>query len=332
MTTSPEHPSRPNDELQRQAWDWLRLLNAGAVRPQDAEGFKSWLLASPAHKEAFNAARLRWGVFRPVAAELLRTNPQAAEFHARTLRGPASGGRRALLGAAAAGAAAAGVAVLYPPAGLWPAPREWGAEFRTATGEQRAVVLADRVRVTLNTRTSIRRRTTQGQTTGIELLAGEAAIDLPAGTEPPFTVAAGAGRSEAGAGRFEVRHLDGKVCVTCIEGELSVEHPAGAHRLRAGQQTVYDAESLSGVAAVEPGRVSAWRQGRLVFERARLGDVLDEINRYRPGRVVLLNAEARGQTVSGTFFIASLDQTLSQLQHTFGLRARPLPGGLLILS
>jgi transmembrane sensor len=334
MTMPIDDRTRPSDELQQQAWVWLRLLNGGDVKPQDADAFKSWLQASDAHKAAFNAARLRWDVLKPVAGELLHADRSAAEVHERTQRRASRPifGRRAFLGTAVGAAAVAGVAVIYPPARLWPSPNEWGADVRTATGEQRSVRLAERAQVTLNTQTSIRRRMTDKQVTGIDLLAGEAAIDLSAGGIRSFTVMAGAGRSLAKFGHFEVRNLNGKVCVTCIDGELRVEHPAGVRQLVALQQTVYDADSLSDIAGIEAARVSAWRRGELVFEQARLIDVIDEINRYRRGRVLLMNNAVRNKPVSGEFFIATLDQTLSQLQHTFDLNARSLPGGLLLLT
>jgi len=70
----------------------------------------------------------------------------------------------------------------------------------------------------------------------------------------------------------------------------------------------------------------------LVFKQTRLADALEEINRYRSGRVVLLKDAARDKPVSGRFAIASLDLALWQLQEAFELRARSLPGGLLVLS
>ena len=324
------------DAPRQQAWGWLRLFHSGAVMPQDAERFKRWLADHPAHAAAFREAKAQWAELGPASAKLLRTHAEAAAFHARHQRRPVLP-RRAFLGtamSAVAVAGVAGVAVLHPPAGLWPSPAEWGADYRTATGEQLVVRLSDRVRVTLNTQTRIRRQATDGATTGIDLLAGEAAIDLPAGGRdgPPFGVVAGAGRSLCDAGRFEVRYLNAKVCVTCIEGAVRVEHAAGTRELRAHQQAVYDGTSLSGVALVGGAQLPAWRKGELVFTQTRLADVLEEINRYRPGRVLLMNAGARNRPVTGSFYIASLDLALAQLQHAFDLQARSLPGGVIVLS
>lgn len=323
------------DTTRHEAWEWLRLLHSGAVKPQDAQRFKHWLAHSPAHAAVFKEARAQWAVLGQASAGVLRTNADAAAFHARHRPRPVLA-RRAFLGAAAGAAAmagVAGVAVFHPSAGLWPAPAGSGADYRTATGEQLEVGLTERVQVTLNTQTRIRRRTVDGRTTGVDLLEGEAAFDLSSASGArPFGVVAGVGRSLAESGRFEVRYLDAKVCVTCIEGAVRVEHPAGARELRARQQTVYDGTSVSSVALVGAANLSAWRKGELVFTQARLSDVLDEINRYRRGRVVLMNTAARSRLVTGSFYIASLDLALVQLQHAFDLDARSLPGGLTVLS
>ena len=146
------------------------------------------------------------------------------------------------------------------------------------------------------------------------------------------TVLAGSGRSRAHNGRFDVRNLDGKVCVTCVAGAVTVEHPGGTRGLMAGQQVQYEADAIGNTAAVSLEAATAWRSGKLVFDHARLSEVIDEINRYRNGRVLLMNEAAGERPVSGRFEIASLDLALLQLQESFELKARSLPAGLLILS
>ncbi|WP_447778211.1 FecR family protein [Variovorax boronicumulans] len=320
----------PDDVLQEEARIWLRRLTSGKVTQWDAQAFKRWQGVSPAHQSAFEEAKRQWQHMGPVIGDLLRIDPKAASFHERTLRG-ASLGRRAFLGAAVSTAAVAAVAVAYPPLGMWPSPGEWAADYRTATGEQRVLTLSDRVSVTLNTQTSARRQTAGEDTTGLDLISGEAAIDLQ-GTGRTFSVVAGVGRSVAESGRFEVRYLDDRICVTCIEGGVLVVHPNGRRLLQAHQQTIYDARSVSGVAGVEATTLSAWRRGELLFKQAPLAQVLKEINRYRPGRVVLMNSSVRDSAVSGRFAIADLDSALLQIQHSFDLSARSLPGSVLVLS
>jgi transmembrane sensor len=323
--------------LQAEAFIWLGRLADGQVTRPELQAFKRWQRASPAHEAAFEDAKRQWKSMKPAMTELLHANPALATRHEALIggRGGLHPGRRAFLRTAAGAAVVAGVAgvaIVRPPLGLWPSQSEWSADYRTATGEQRAIALADRVSLTLNTQTSVRRQTAPGgETTGIDLIAGEAAVDLPDQARS-FSVTAGAGRSLSDAGRFEVRYLDERVCVTCVKGTVRVEHAAGVRVLQASQQTVYDGRSISGIAAVDAADVAAWRKGVLVFNQTPLAQVVGEINRYRPGRVVLLASSGRERPVVGRFPIAVLDEALLQIQHAFDLHARSLPGGVLILS
>ncbi|AJE97009.1 FecR family protein [Pandoraea apista] len=332
-------PMDRDDALLKEARIWLARLAGGDVRQADLHAFRRWQSTSAAHAEAFDDAKRQWHAMRPAIGEWLRTDADAAAHHRRLVRGDRQGagagsvhaGRRALLGAGLSAAAVAGVAAVYPPFGLWPSAATWMADYRTATGEQRDIVLAGHVNVALNTQTSVRRQASDGVADGLRLLAGELAVDLASAREP-FAVAAGAGRSIADSGRFEVRYLDGRVCVSCLEGSVRVQHPAGERRLAAREQTIYRDDAIGGVMSVEPAAVSAWRRGELVFRQTPLVKVIEEINRYRPGRVVLLADSRRQDPVSGRFSIAILNEALLQIERSFGLTSRALPGGVLILS
>ena len=300
---------------------WQLSLDSGDGSAVEQEEFAKWLASNEEHARAWRQLGMldqRFSVASgPARAALL----QSREGIRRRVRKLGSGLASVVL--------VCGLALFvgqrYVPLNYWLADQ------RTATGEQRTLALSAGVDVTLNTRTSVRRQTDGGKLVGLELITGEAAIDST-GAGRAFAVVAGVGRSLLESGRFEVRHLNGKVCVTCIEGSVRMEHPAGALQLHARQQIVYGARSVGGIASIDPKTVSAWRQGILVFNQTRLDDALDEINRYRPGRVVLLNDAVRSKPVSGRFATASLDLALWQLQESFQLRARALPAGLLVLS
>ncbi|ALS61377.2 FecR family protein [Pandoraea norimbergensis] len=331
-SSGPADPGRSRDDVLRQeARVWLALLAGGDVRQVDLHAFRRWQGASVAHAAAFDEVKRQWHAMRPAIGELLRKDPAVAARHRRLIGGDVAAGRRAFLVAGASVAAVAGVAAVYPPLGLWPALATWGADYRTATGEQRDVALAGRVNVVLNTQTSVRQQASADGARGLKLITGELAVDMSAARDP-FVVVAGAGRSVATAGRFEVRNLDGRVCVSCLEGTVRVMHPAGERRLIAREQTVYRDDAIGGVAGIEPAAVSAWRRGELVFRETPLVKVVEEINRYRPGRVVLMADSRRNSPVSGRFAIAILDEALLQIERSFGLNSRSLPGGLLILS
>ncbi|SAI42673.1 transmembrane sensor [Bordetella ansorpii] len=329
MASYSDHEDAVSAEaLERQALAWLRRLTSNEATAAELREFEQWVAASPAHRAAYRRAKAVWDAFKPSAGRVARAHPGIVANYEGAQRSRRRT-RRAVLGLGAAAAASAGVAVLHPPLGLWPSLAEWGADYRTDAGEQRTLALAEGVDVTLNTRTSVRRQTAGGQLVGLNLLSGETAIDLAGGHR--FTVRAGAGSSVAEASRLEVRYLYDKVCVTCLEGAVAVEHSAATRQLAAGEQTVYDDQAIGGVARIDPKVVSAWRRGLLIFDQTRLDEAIAEINRYRPGRVVLANDALRSQRVSGNFQISAPDQAIAQLQYMFHLRARSL-GGVLILS
>ncbi|AOY90769.1 hypothetical protein BKK79_02260 [Cupriavidus sp. USMAA2-4] len=321
---------RELDTVELQALAWVRHMAAGAMTPADGAALRHWCQADPAHRAAFVLARQRWQQLGEAARLAAARNPASLHL-AKPARAP-DWRRRALLGGAMSlGAAAATAAVIHPPLGLWPSVGEMRADYRTATGERRLLALADDVTVEMNTRTSIAVRTEAGRVQGIDLIAGEAAVDT---IDAPraFAVVAGAGRASALSARFEVKCTAAGVRVTCIDGTVQVAHTAGTVTLAGRQQLSYDQDTLGPLVRLDAIPPSGWRDGYLRFADTPLREVVDEINRYRPGRVVLLNQRIAERHVTGRFQIHSLDKAIVQIQRSLGLEARTLPGGIVLLG
>ncbi len=327
LTTPPELLA----DVRKDAQAWVRKLQSGRLTDWEAGAFQRWLQATPLRQTAFQEAARQWRQLGAAGAELLRRDAAVARQHRDTLRVQDRPARRAFFGFAVGGAGAAAVAA-YAPLDLWPSWRLWDADERTAAGEVREWRMDGQVQVALNTRTSVRRL---GQDPawvgGLELMQGEAAIEVP-GTQRPFRLLAGVGRVSSRASSFEVRYLNDVICVTCWSGELRVDHPAGERTLGVAQQLRYNRHTVSSIVAVAAQDGSPWRRGELVFQQTPLPVVIEEINRYRPGRVVLAADALRRKTVTARIKVADLDTALLQIQHSFHLRATALPPHILILS
>lgn len=63
-----------------------------------------------------------------------------------------------------------------------------------------------------------------------------------------------------------------------------------------------------------------------------LQKVVDEINRYRPGRIIITNSELGRRIVTGSFRQDQLGGFVAQVQQLFGAKAVSLPGGLMLLD
>lgn len=323
-------PSAP-DALQAQAQAWVRKLSSGQARARDARALQKWCTTSDAHAEAFRKAHRQWRELRPAAALSGGNDPELARLRAGLPLSSAGMSRRLFVGGAvAASAAAIGVTLVNPPLDLWPSVRAWQADFSTEVGEQRSLALAPSVTVDMNTRSRIGVRTVEGLLQGIDLFDGEVSVDA-VGTLQPFAVVAEHGRVWTTDGRFEVRRLAQGICVTCLQGVVQVAVGGREIVLRASQQVRYEAQSLGPVVQVDAAALSTWREGILSFKNVALTEVVAEINRYRPGRVLLLARSLGDRPVSGRFRIGELDKAIAQIQRLFRLEMTALPGAVVLL-
>ncbi|MDC7787012.1 FecR domain-containing protein [Rhodoplanes sp. TEM] len=320
MTTTPP------DRLQRAALDLLVRATSGRATLADLRALEAWRAQSPAHAAAYRSALRAWET-AAAAAATAATPADRAMLMAPTR--PVLLGRRALLagGGLAAAAAVVGLAV-RPPLDLWPSLSDLRADFRTGTGEQRSVALAEGVSVEMNTRTSIVRRPADSGL-GIELIAGEA--EIAAAHAVPLTVVAGAGRIVATDAVFNVRRDAARVVVTCLAGGVRVECAGHTAPVTAGRQLAYTEEGSDAAAAVDAATVTAWRRGLLIFHDEPFARIVDEVNRYRPGRIVLLDAELAARRVSARLELGRIDDVIAYAGSVLGAGVRTLPGGVVLL-
>jgi transmembrane sensor len=193
------------------------------------------------------------------------------------------------------------------------------------------VTLGEAMSVDLNTRTSIAVKAQTDNATRIALISGEAAISTGSAS-PPLTVMAGSGRVTANQARFDLRCDAAAVLVTCLEGNLQVECKAIVRPLAARQQVSYGADGVGAVKAIDPEIVTAWQRGELIFEGTPVAEVIAEVNRYRPGRIILMNQDIGRRLLSARLRIAEAEKIVSQIVHIFGAKATDLPGGIVVLT
>ena len=323
--------------VQREAVAWVQKLISGDVTADDRQELNTWRAQSQAHADAFAEAKRVWGEVGP-AGRILRSRGGEFATDLDTLgQRRRIMNRRVVLGSGlAAVAAVAGYAAISPPLGLWPSLSEMRADYRTGTGEQRTVAFASDISIDLNTQTSIAVRPTEKESDQIELIAGEAAFTISTHASRSLVVLAGAGKTVSASARFDVRYMMSSprtpVNVVCFEGKIRIEHGSDARELQPGQQIRYDVDGLGQIATVDPEIASDWQRGIVVFRATPLTEAIEEINRYRPGRIILRSAALGQKQLSGRFRINQMDEVLSRLEQAFNARIQRLPGGIVLLS
>ncbi len=309
------------------AVEWLVHLWSGTATAESRADWQRWRAAHPQHEQAWQHieatnARLRGRTAGMVTAATAVT----------TLAGPASPRRRHALrglGGLAAGGVAAWLGYEQLP---W---RGWGADLRTARGEQRSITLPDGTRIVLNTGSALDVRYTAGLRR-LHLREGEVLITTahdPEAMPRPFVVDTPAGRIRALGTRFTVRHggstgpMDarrGTTEVAVFEGavELSpVQNPGAAVRLHAGQSAHLSARGATAPADAATAEPPAWAEGVLVASDMRLADFVAELRRYRSG-VISLAPEVAHLRLSGVFPLADTDRILHSLAQVLPVEVR----------
>lgn len=329
------------DRLKREAVSWIERLTSGQATEDDAEAFRHWRRQSQGHEAAFIAARRLWGDVGPAGTNLRQRGvalPRVSALQEVAALQPSRRvvNRRWLVGGGAlAAASAATLAIVDPPLGLWPSWRELAADYRTRTGEQRDVALRDDLSLRMNTQTSISIRSLDADAGRLRLIAGELSLAMAPNTSRSFSIVAGDGEVRASGAHFSVRYLpeDAEtVCVTCLDGKVRVNQRAAAAEIGPRQQVSYGRDGLGDIVAIDPDVASAWQQGVVIFRAMPLVQVVEEINRYRPGRVILLDAKLGQSPVSGRFEIAHIGEVLTRIQLAFGVKMRSLPAGIVLLG
>jgi transmembrane sensor len=317
------------DPLLDEAIDWVVRLKTGAPIRADIEALQQWRDLSPAHEQAFRrAARLLRDA--GIAAQELADEQSAVNVTAALqILPPRNMTRRVVLGGAIA-AAAAGYLVVRPPLDLWPSLEELSADYRTGKGEQRKVLVATDVSLQLNTQTSVALRSAQNETQ-IELISGEASVAAKRRSRPLVMLAAN-GRITALEANFDARCLDGIVSVTCVDGVVDVMQGSDTVQLHKAEQVSYSLAGMEASVPVDPEQIEAWKAGLLIFRDKPLASVVNEVNRYRPGKIIITNADLKRRLVNGTFQLDKLENFVAQVQQLFGVRATPLLGGVVLLS
>jgi transmembrane sensor len=329
MVDEPLSASSPLDD---EAYEWVKRFAGPGGRRADVAALKEWMARSAAHAEAFDRVSRTWVSLELVSEKLMARELVYSESLHRAWQGEPvrpTLGRRVLLGGGLA-ASVAGIAVIAvrPPLELWPSLSELTADFRTSAGEQRELMLAGRVLIDLNTRTSL--AVGSAYASEARLVAGEALISSP--PQVAFTLVAGDGRVVASGARFNARIEDRGVCITCMSGDVLVKQGTSTMPLPAGQQLVYSNRGMERPVTIDPATVASWHDGVVLFESTPVTDVITEVNRYRPGKIILTNRELGRRLFDARLRIENIGNVVRQIELAFGAHATELLGGIVLLG
>lgn len=291
---------------------WVVKLDYNQPTPRMRSAFERWLQADPRHALAWQRMDSLKQPFVSVPPKLLRgalDNVDARREHVLRKR------RNAMKLLSLAGLTL-GMGWIVREQTPW---QRLLADASTATGEQKTLHLADGTVIVLNTDSAVS-IDLAGAHRVVMLRRGEILVttgaDAEAPARRPFWVHTPYGHMQALGTRFTVRLDDGRARVSVQEGAVEV-HPAGGgatHVVRPDESR-WLAEDGSAPADLGGFEADGWSDGVIAGRNIRLADLLNELSRYRSGRIICDERVAELQ-VSGLFHIANTDQALQFLAQT----------------
>lgn len=310
-----------HDIADDQAADWAVLL---ADAPDDGEleaRFNGWLQADPSHAQAWARAQHTWQALGQLDAQTrqawpgtngTRSAPDNVTPLAQRQSTPAP--RHYPLKTLAGLAVAACLMLMLLP-GL---SLHLSADYLTGTGEQRVVTLDDGSQLFLAPESAVR-LAYSGQQRQVELLQGKAFFNVTADAGRPFRVISGSTETTVLGTAFSVDREDDGTLVTVEHGRVKVEDSSiGTQQtLTAGQRLALSWGESATLSELPAADVAGWRRGELIARDLTIGQVVEALQPYRSGTIIVTEAFAR-QRVTGLYRLDKPADTLKKLAHAHG--------------
>ncbi|WP_258197146.1 FecR domain-containing protein [Pseudomonas plecoglossicida] len=290
----------------RSAAQWYALLSSGMQQARDQQRWQQWHDADPLHQQAWQQVEEVRQLVAGVPAEVAVTALQQSRQSRRQVL-------RQLLVLAGVGAVGWSGARSDLATSLL-------ATHHTGVGEQRALVLADGSQVLLDSQSALDVRF-DDQRRLLHLHSGRMLVQTAADVRSrPFWVTCAQGQVEALGTCFSVQ-ADKSFCEVAVLDKAVRIHPAQSPqslRLEAGQHVRFDPHQLSEPSPSDASTAS-WRTGNLIAIKRPLGELLEELGRYRHGWL-RCDPSIAALKVSGAFPLVDTDRALAALESGFDLR------------
>lgn len=314
-------------QAEHQAMQWQARLSSDLIDEGQRREFDAWLAESPENVAAWRSVNAFWSDLDKVRLDDIVDSADAAVLlFPLSKRKPKSRFGKTALALAASLLLAVGFGYRHLDYYL--------ADYRTDTGQQQLVILSDGSTVQLNTASAIS-MTFSGEQRLVTLHRGEAYFKVSPDRTRPFIVKTAAGEVQALGTAFDVKLLNqDQASVTVFEHAVQVTTLDGQIKDKLGeaQQVKFTHSDFSQVRTVNLQHAGAWHLQRMVFQDKPLVDVVAELDRYRAGKILILDDEINQLPITGVFDIANTDIALQTIEQSLPVKVKKMTDKLVLLS
>lgn len=346
-----EHDKSRQVEIENEAAAWIVQLYDAKPTAEDLKAFESWLQVSQTHRTVFNRMARTW-IGADSMSELAYPARKPENHRDSDIGLPVFRFTRVLAGGVITGLIAIVVALSHWNHLSVPTEQQTlQAHYETAVGELKNITLPDGTGMRLNT-SSQSMIAYKKDARLVMLLEGEAHFDVQRDAGKPFVVYAGKVAVRAVGTAFSVYVKGDSVDVIVTEGEVKIaslpravdvsveadldllEEAEMVASFVQGQRAVFrdKIELVESMKSQEITRKLSWQDGMLIFDGDSLQDVVDEVSRYTPREIVILDAAIREMKIGGYFRVGDINPMLETLRTNFGLNVEEINDNLIYLS
>jgi transmembrane sensor len=313
--------------VHEEAAAWVAQLEGRAPAADERARFDDWL-GRPGHAAAYDQALRAW---RDLAAmrgseqyRALLGEPTVRERIISALRTPrwvaVAAGTAAVVMAVWLGYSLDVLPFLHPPT-----------QVATQLAEVREVTLPDGTRIALGAQSQIDFVVTRKRRHAT-VIAGEAFFAVAHDPARPFIVSSGDWTVRVVGTQFEIRKLADTVRVAVSEGTVAVKRldTDDAAWVLTGTAWTAGTDSRE-IRPVDAMDVGAWRSGRLVYDNARLSDIVADANRYTRARIVVADPQLETLRLTTSFRTSQIEGMIETLQAALPLEAERQANGDIVL-
>ncbi|WP_425055943.1 FecR family protein [Pseudomonas abyssi] len=313
-------------EIDEQAALWFSRRSNGRLSTAEEAEFAAWLARSQQHAQAYADMQLLWDD----CDQLARPDVPAAEPVSVAPLAPRQRAPTAWLALAATVLLAVGGLLGYQ----WRQLPQLELSASAGQHELRELQLADGSEVTLNLGSTVQVRYYRDRRE-VSLIAGEAYFSVAPDADRPFLVDAGAGRVEVVGTRFTVRRSRSALAVDVEQGHVAVQpgrEGLALQQLLPGDSLEIDYQQGALRRSQLPtAEVGSWRDGLLVFRDRPLGELAQELSRYRGRSVQLDGAGLAARRLSGSLDIHQPERFVKALPQLLPVELIEQADGVLVL-
>lgn len=188
----------------------------------------------------------------------------------------------------------------------------------TGIGQKHVYNMTDGSTITLNTNTIVQaeNRLLSRQ---VKLLQGEALFNVEHGWRT-FTVQANNTNIRDIGTVFNVFNTNNGAIVTVLDGSVEVT-TGNKNQLLTQNQTLQTSDNqFRDITTVDTSTITAWQQGKILFDGTPLGEAVKEMQRYRKAPIILNDTKAAKLRISGAYDIQGIESLLDTLPITVAVK------------